>query len=128
MHCFHHHDAEAIGICKVCNKGLCEQCAADLGHSIACQGRHETEAAALRAMQERGMRLQRAAGMVWYLAPVAYAIMSAIFIVFGWRELGSVGGFLVVMGVCMLLYAVVVFMIRRRAYKAADRGPQGDRI
>lgn len=41
MKCFHHPGLEAVGICKVCGKGLCIGCAADLGHALACKGEHE---------------------------------------------------------------------------------------
>ncbi|HCU25594.1 MAG TPA: hypothetical protein DF383_11315 [Deltaproteobacteria bacterium] len=37
MHCFHHQDHEAIGICKACGKGLCQECTVDLGHGLACK-------------------------------------------------------------------------------------------
>ena len=44
MQCFNHNDRSAVGHCKVCGKGLCVECAADLGHSLACKDTHETMA------------------------------------------------------------------------------------
>jgi len=41
MRCFNHQDHEAVGCCKACGKGLCPDCAADLGHALACRGSHE---------------------------------------------------------------------------------------
>jgi hypothetical protein len=44
MRCFVHHDLEAVGTCRACNKGLCRECASDLGHSISCRGACEEKA------------------------------------------------------------------------------------
>jgi len=41
MNCFNHPDIPAVGICKVCHKGLCKGCAFDLGHGIACKNHRE---------------------------------------------------------------------------------------
>ncbi len=41
MDCFNHHEKHAIGICKACGKGLCPDCATDLGHGLACKNNHE---------------------------------------------------------------------------------------
>ena len=43
MNCFIHHDKNAIGICKNCNKALCEECAIDTGSGIACKGKCEKD-------------------------------------------------------------------------------------
>jgi hypothetical protein len=47
MKCFDHQDRDAVGICKSCNKGLCRQCAADLGNGLACLNRCEDRARVL---------------------------------------------------------------------------------
>jgi len=41
MNCFNHPDVPAVGICKACQKGLCMECAVDLGHGIACKSHQE---------------------------------------------------------------------------------------
>lgn len=62
MRCFYHPDVESIGTCKVCQKGLCLACAADLDHSIACKGKHEEQAQAIQALILRNARVQGTAG------------------------------------------------------------------
>jgi hypothetical protein len=47
MRCFYHQDREAIGACKSCNKGLCAECAVDLGNGLACRGRCEADVQAV---------------------------------------------------------------------------------
>ena len=37
MKCFYHNDKDAVGICKSCKKGLCIDCAVDLGKGLACK-------------------------------------------------------------------------------------------
>lgn len=34
MKCFYHSQADARGICKNCSKGLCEECAVDVGNAL----------------------------------------------------------------------------------------------
>ena len=41
MNCFNHPNIPAVGICKYCQKGLCMECALDLGHGIACKNHRE---------------------------------------------------------------------------------------
>lgn len=43
MRCFYHHQVEAVGSCKNCNKGLCPECAVDVGDGLACKGQCETK-------------------------------------------------------------------------------------
>jgi len=52
MKCFNHHDKDAVGICKSCNKGLCPDCAVDVGNGIACKGTCQNEVIALNTLIE----------------------------------------------------------------------------
>lgn len=57
MHCFNHGSAHAVGVCKACQKGLCPDCAVDVGNGIACKATCETSVAELNEMNERGLRI-----------------------------------------------------------------------
>lgn len=39
MNCFNHKERPAVGICKNCNRGLCVECAMDLGSGLGCEGK-----------------------------------------------------------------------------------------
>ncbi len=47
MRCFYHHDREAVGTCRSCDKGLCPDCAVDLVEGLACRNRCEASVRAL---------------------------------------------------------------------------------
>ena len=57
MHCFYHQDKEAVGSCKSCGKGLCPDCAADVGKGLACRGHCEEDVRAVVALIERNIKL-----------------------------------------------------------------------
>ena len=43
MKCYSHQDIDAIAICKNCHRGLCEDCASNVGNGQACRNRCEDE-------------------------------------------------------------------------------------
>ena len=45
MKCFNHQTEDAVGICKACNKAVCNQCAIDTGYGLACCTECASEAA-----------------------------------------------------------------------------------
>ena len=38
MKCYKHSEVDALGVCKTCLKGLCNECIVDIGSGIACRG------------------------------------------------------------------------------------------
>lgn len=57
MQCFTHSDASARGLCKSCNRALCLDCLAEVGKSIACKNRCETDVENLDAMLRRSLQV-----------------------------------------------------------------------
>ena len=49
MNCFYHPQTVAVAVCKNCSKGLCGDCASDVGNGMACKNKCEPE---VRAMNE----------------------------------------------------------------------------
>jgi hypothetical protein len=35
MKCYYHHEVDAVGLCKSCSKGICPECAFDVGGGLA---------------------------------------------------------------------------------------------
>jgi len=52
MRCFKHPDREAVGMCKVCNKGLCSECAVEIDGFLFCNTHAKMERAVKRAEME----------------------------------------------------------------------------
>ena len=56
MRCYYHHDRDAVGLCKSCGKGLCEDCQTDLGQGLACKNRCEESVRGLIALVQHNVR------------------------------------------------------------------------
>jgi len=57
MRCFYHQDKDAVGSCKSCGKGLCQECAVDLTKGLACRGRCEPDVQAIIQLIDRNIQL-----------------------------------------------------------------------
>lgn len=43
MKCYAHESNDAVGTCAACGRGVCRECAADMGRALACNDRCEPE-------------------------------------------------------------------------------------
>jgi hypothetical protein len=114
MHCFNHKNAEAIGLCKHCSKGLCDECAADLGHGLACKGIHEEQVEAVNMIIEKNTKVYAAAPQNTVIAPIFYLFMGIVFASFGYQSRDGFSSLSFVMGVGFIVFAVVVY-VRNKA-------------
>ncbi|HOX03876.1 MAG TPA: hypothetical protein P5555_09135 [Candidatus Paceibacterota bacterium] len=129
MHCFYHREQEAVGSCKSCGKGLCPECAIDLGKGLACRGRCEADVQAVIDLVDRNIRLQPAAnrliqggGSVRIASALFFMATGAVFLFYGLtsdREMPMV----LVLGVCFLAYGLF-YLLWSRAI--AVRAPKAD--
>jgi hypothetical protein len=71
MRCFYHQDKEAVGTCKSCGKGLCSECAVDVGKGLACRSRCEADARAIIQLVERNVQLSTATPKAQLVMPAA---------------------------------------------------------
>ncbi len=56
MKCFNHDDRDAVGICKSCGKGVCRECAVDMGKGLACRDRCEMDASNVIALIDQNIQ------------------------------------------------------------------------
>ena len=116
MHCFYHQDKEAVGSCKSCGKGLCPDCAADVGKGLACRGRCEEDVRAVVALVDRSIKLSpqttrllesgrklRSGGAM--SGAIFNLITGAIFMAWGVTEMEQLR-FLAILGGCFLAYGL----------------------
>jgi hypothetical protein len=57
MRCFYHPQADAVGTCKHCHRGLCSGCAAEREGGLACPDRCEAAVDAVNALIRRNVQL-----------------------------------------------------------------------
>ena len=59
MRCFTHQDREAVALCRGCGRGVCSECAVDVGRGLACRGRCEQFARDFVAYLEEGVKTHK---------------------------------------------------------------------
>jgi hypothetical protein len=77
MDCFSHEGIKAIGACRGCGRGLCDDCVIDTGRGLACRGRCEAWVSTLNSVNSYGRRSWRSAARAYQLmggAGVAAAV------------------------------------------------------
>jgi hypothetical protein len=115
MHCYNHADRNAVGTCKACHKGLCSECAVDLGFGLSCKGAHEQRVAEVEALISRNASIQRAAGRAKFAAPVFYLFMGLIFIGYGLLSSRDMK-FILLLGIGFLAFGIYVLIANLRAF------------
>jgi hypothetical protein len=111
MRCFEHRDAESVGVCRSCQRGLCDACAVVVGRSLACRARCEEDVALVEDFLFR--RSVRVAGAFRSAALAAAALGGALLLggYFVATESGSapalLGAVLALVGVVLVLAAVL---------------------
>jgi hypothetical protein len=110
--CFYHHEQDAVGGCKSCGKGLCPECAVDLGKGLACSGRCEAQVRALIALIDQNaetagktVRLLRSARQTHFWTAALYIALGAGFASWGLLS-EEMLGFAVVLGGLFLVYGL----------------------
>lgn len=128
MKCFRHVERDAVGICKSCGKGICPDCAVDLGRGLACRGQCEGEVRALIDLVDRNVRLgpkteaiMDRAGGARIAATVFFFGMGALFLGWSWlemRQLTLVGA----IGIGFMAYGCFHLMLTLRLARRRQRG------
>jgi hypothetical protein len=80
MKCFNHEGADAVAICKNCNKALCHACAVDVGNGLACAGPCEQEVAALNELIRRNRTAAQRTSYAYRRNAIVCILLAMIFI------------------------------------------------
>lgn len=80
MKCFNHDGADAVAICKNCNKALCHTCAIDVGNGVACAGACEQEVRALNELIRRNLTAAQKTGYAYNRNAIVCALVALIFV------------------------------------------------
>jgi hypothetical protein len=108
MDCFYHENAQACGICKSCQRGLCKQCASEVNNGIACKGQCEEHAVELDNFVLNAIKMQGSNDVLVQSASASIGaaeyfqlVLGAIFMAYGIYEETTL---LILLGVAFLLF------------------------
>ena len=119
MNCFYHPERPAVGICKHCGRGLCNECAALVDDTLACRERHEEQVRGLNLVAQRGILQATRVRSGFVRNAVFYGLVGVLFMGFGLsqiRFLGLQAVFFTLIGV-FLLYAAAANYLEGRKYR-----------
>jgi len=114
MNCFNHPSIPAIGMCKHCNKGLCADCASDLGHGLACRDKHEQEVEGIQVLMRYAFRMQaiqRKFLPFFNYTPFLGVFAGLLFLVQGLYSKTHPSDFLAILGTGLLVYSMAVIAV-----------------
>ena len=115
MKCYNHHDKEAMGICKSCQKGLCTECIILIDGSISCKGECQEDVATLNYMVKKGRKVYKDLSKQWSPAIFIHILGGLTFIGFGLIEKGTKLSFLLIsLGIIFLITGVLNINQRKR--------------
>ena len=83
MMCFNHEGADAVAICKNCNKALCRACAVDVGNGVACANACEQEVIALNELIRRNRTAAQRTGYAYHRNAIVCALIALAFAYLG---------------------------------------------
>ena len=84
MRCFYHPQADAVGTCKHCHRGVCRGCASEREGGLACLGRCEAAVDAVNALIRRNVQIgvkSRPLNLVAFLVFVM-ALITLLYLAF----------------------------------------------
>ena len=116
MNCFYHPQVVAISICKNCNKGLCGDCATDVGNGVACKGKCEEEVLAINAIVNQSKTAYQKTGRVHVGLAILFMVFGALIIVGALlSEEGNSAG--LIFGALFTIMGVMYFSYGRKIQK-----------
>lgn len=119
MRCYYD-GQDAVGVCKHCGRGVCQDSGATVGKSLACKGRCEDEVSAMNDLMTRGRKAYpRTAGIYlrYAVVPGLLGLLSLGYAIFQQQYLGPMTGFFFGMGLVLLVAAGLALFNARRFQK-----------
>ena len=113
MRCYFHHDQEAVGLCRVCARGICPDCLMELATGLVCRGRCEERAKEWDQFNDHALEASKGATKAALVVPavvhrsaqpvdyVAAQLTSHVQQTLNLRR--TLGGFCVVVGLVLVL-------------------------
>jgi len=117
--CYYHPDRSAVGLCKYCQRGLCADCAARAGDSLACNGLHEEQVQAMEALMQKNILQSKRVGSDYVRNTIFYGVVGVLFSAFGFSQLRFLGlqALIYLMIGLALLWAALANYLESRKYR-----------
>ena len=108
-----------MAVCKYCQRGLCSDCAALAGDSLACKGLHEEQVRAMELLMQRNIVQSKRVGSDYVRNTIFYGIVGILFTGFGFSQLRWLGlqAIIYLLIGLALLYASVANYLESKKYK-----------
>jgi hypothetical protein len=125
MNCFKHNDRQAVGICKSCGKGVCQECAAQQSNGLACKGECEERVALLNRMVDNNAKTLAAARYQTKSSGFMTLIVGVAFLVFAglWAKeegYGMLAAFFGCLGF-LIIVTGILRLVRKSEYPAPEK-------
>lgn len=114
MRCFYHHDLDAVAAYKNCGRGLCPDCASDVGDGLACRGRCEEEVRALNRVIARNKTAYEKTSDAYARTALFYGAVGLVFVTGGLLDWRGYGWALAPAGLIFLFAAWLYYSTGRR--------------
>src|SRR5574342_1114494 len=89
--CYYHPDKSGVGLCKYCQRGLCLDCAAPAGDSLACKNLHEEQVRAMEALMQKNILQSKRVGSDYVRNTIFYGLIGILFTIFGVSQIRWLG-------------------------------------
>jgi hypothetical protein len=123
MNCFYHPDTPAVALCKYCQKGLCTECAIDLGSGMSCRN-HKKEVQELNEVFAANQRTSQGSGLLFKRFAWVFVFLGLAMIGGGFF-LGPFGYIIGFTGLASLLFGGVYYFWGRRYEKPKSKKAKG---
>ena len=126
MKCFYHNDKDAVGICKSCEKGLCIDCAIDLGKGLACKNHCEEDVNKIIDYSQENIKFASRTSKIIQSTKTGVYLISSFYIVLGiafiiWDLLSTGLQFGSIIGGLFILYGIINLIRNQKLNKIPDK-------
>ncbi len=119
MKCFDHQKIDAVGLCRYCFKGLCNECASEFEDGIACKGRCEEKAKDVASLVQYSVNSKKGMKYGKFLFPGFAMLLGLLFAGYG-IYCDNFFGFNTLAGLLFFLFGAFVFLFNAKILRQAN--------
>lgn len=119
MNCFKHNQAESVGVCRYCFKGVCVACAIDFQDGVACSTQCLAKAKATVQVVSNTVLAQRGAKQGRFIGPSFLTILGGFYLGYSAYQ-NELFTFTAALGLGLFLMGVILFFYNRKYFKPLD--------